>query len=97
MVSTALAPSKKLTETLKAAHGGYQASALLHTAQKHFSTTLRDREQPHSFSMHITFLRPVKAGKAQLVFKDLSLGPGISTIQVNLIQAGKERVAAFVS
>lgn len=85
-----------LTQRLVAAHGGYQASMIASTAQQHFSTILKDRDQPHSFNMHITFLRPMTAGKTELKVKDSRLGSGVSIIQVTLSQRGKERVAAFV-
>ena len=69
---------------------------IANTAQQHFNTTLKDRHQPHSFNMHITFLRPVTAGKTVLEVKDSRLGPGVSITQVTLSQGGKERVSAFV-
>lgn len=97
IVSIAVIWPGSLAEPLIAAHGGYQATMIAHTAQKHFSTTLKHRGQPHSFNMHIMFLRPVIAGKAELEVKDLKLGPGVSTIQVIITQGGKERVAAYVS
>ena len=96
-VSTNIIWSVILTNSLIAPHGGYQVSAIATTAQKHFDTTLTKYKQPHSFNIHVIFLRPMVAGKAQLEVKDLKLGPGVSTIHVNIIQGGKDRVAAYVS
>ena len=70
---------------------------IAHTAQQHFNTTLKALSQPHSFNMHLTFLRPVTAGKTELEVKDSRLGSGVSITQITLSQGGKERVAAFVS
>lgn len=67
------------------------------TVQHHFSTTLKKYDQPHSFNMHIVFLRPVTAGKAEIVVKDSRVGSGVSTTQVTLSQKAKELVVAYVS
>ena len=96
-VSITIIEPDTLTECFIVAHGGFQASMIAHTVQQHFNTTLKDYDQPHSFNMHIMFLRPVTAGKAELEVKDSKLGPGVSTTHVTLSQGGKERVAAYVS
>lgn len=69
---------------------------IANTVQQHFNTTLKDRNQPHSFNMHVMFLRPVTAGKTEMKVEDSRLGSGVSITQVTLSQGGKERVAAFV-
>jgi len=96
-VSIAVVGPDTLTDCFIAAHGGFQASMIAHTTQHHFNTTLKGYDQPHSFNMHIMFLRPVTAGKAELEVKDSKLGAGFSTAYVTLSQGGKERVAAYVS
>ena len=70
---------------------------IVHTAEQHFNTTLKNCNQPRSFNMHIMFLRPVLSGKAELEVRDSKLGSGVSVIHVTLSQEGKERVAAYVS
>ena len=67
------------------------------TVQLHFRTTLKGYDQPHTFNMHIVFLRPVTVGKAELAIKDTKLGSGVSTTHVTLSQEGKELVVAYVS
>ena len=73
-------------------------SSLIHrVAQQHFQTTLRRCNQPHTFTLHIVFLRPVTAGDVDLKVQDTKLGSEISTIHVVLVQGGKEKMAAYAS
>ena len=65
--------------------------------QYHFRTTLKGYDQPHTFNMHIIFLRPVTVGKAELAVKVTKSGSGVSTTHVTLSQEGKEMVLAYVS
>ena len=67
------------------------------TVQHHFRTTLKGYDQPHTFNMHIIFLRPITVGKAELAVTDTKLGSSVSTTHVKLSQEGKESVVAFVS
>ena len=96
IVSSTALRQDPLTQRFIAAHGGFQASMIANTAQQHFNTTLKDRNQPHCFNMHIMFLRPVTAGKTELEMKDSKLASGVSVTQVSLSQGGKERVTAYV-
>ena len=96
IVSSTVIWPDTLTQWFTAAHGGFQVSMVANAAQQHFNTTLKDRGQPHTFNMHVTFLRPVAAGKTELKMKDSRLGSGVSITQVTLSQEGKERVGAFV-
>ena len=79
------------------AHGGFLASLIFRTVQKHFDSTLKKYDQPHVYNLHINFVRPETAGNASLKVQDVKPGPSISVTHVTLEQNGKERVVAYAS
>lgn len=78
-----------------AVHGGLLASTVLDAVRQHFHTTLQRYEQPHTFSLHLVFLRPAVAGQAILEIRDTKPGKGTSTIHISLSQNGKECVVGY--
>lgn len=65
--------------------------------QQHIQITLRKHYQPHTFTLHIVFLRIVTAGDIDLKMQDIKLGSEISTTHVTLVQEEKEKVVAYAS
>lgn len=76
-------------------HGGLLASVVLDAVRQHFSTTLKSHNQPHTFSLHLVFLRPAVAGKAILEIKGTKPGASTSTTHVSLSQNGKDCVVGY--
>ena len=59
------------------------------TVRHQFCAILKGYDPPHTFNMHIVFLRPVTVGKAELAVKDTKLGSGVSTTHVALNQRAR--------
>lgn len=76
-------------------HGGLLASAVLDAVRQHFSTTLKRYDQPHTFDLHLMFLRPAAAGTASLEIKDTKPGASTSTTHIRLSQNGKDCVVGY--
>ena len=51
---------------------------------------------PHTFHVHVIFLRPATLSKSELAVEDTKLGISISTTRVPLSQESKEMVVACV-
>ncbi|KAL8806551.1 MAG: hypothetical protein Q9200_004998 [Gallowayella weberi] len=67
-------------------HGGFVTSCFLSATALHFSTTLADLHQPHTITLHLTFLRRTIVGPARLTIRDVKLGRRTSTIHLSLTQ-----------
>ncbi|USW57954.1 Putative acyl-CoA thioesterase, double hotdog domain-containing protein [Septoria linicola] len=70
-------------------HGGYKA------VKKHFETTLRKQDQPHTLALHLDFLRRTSTGPAKFVIHDVKLGRQTSVVHVSLSQDGREEVVGY--
>lgn len=80
-----------------AAHGGFLVSLILSALQRHFSSTLCSYNQPHTFDLHLMFLRSTTAGQVEVTIKHVKLGHKISTVHVALSQDGEARVVGHAS
>jgi acyl-coenzyme A thioesterase PaaI-like protein len=60
--------------------------------KKHFDTTLRKQDQPHTLALHLDFLRRTQTGPAKFVVKDVKLGRQTSVVHVTLTQGKREEV-----
>ncbi|KAI1480027.1 thioesterase-like superfamily-domain-containing protein [Daldinia eschscholtzii] len=78
-------------------HGGVVTSTFLRVATTHFSTTLKEQNQPHTISLHLEFLRRTQEGPATLVVRDVKLGRQTSTIHVALSQDDREEVVGYLT
>ncbi|KAL8808366.1 MAG: hypothetical protein Q9182_000186 [Xanthomendoza sp. 2 TL-2023] len=67
-------------------HGGFVTSCFLSATALHFSTTLAALHQPHTITLHLTFLRRTIVGPARLTIRDVKLGRRTSTIHLSLTQ-----------
>ncbi|CAL8576990.1 hypothetical protein XPA_002848 [Xanthoria parietina] len=67
-------------------HGGFIASCFLSAAALHFTTTHAARNQPHTITLHLSFLRRTSIGPARFTVRDLKLGRRTSTIHLALTQ-----------
>lgn len=65
-------------------------------ASMHFSQTLKQQNQPHTLTMHLSFLRRTEVGPAVFSVRDAKLGRGTSTLHVTLSQNGREEVVAYI-
>ena len=81
----------------EAAHGGFLSSLIHQVVQQHFQTTLHRDNQPHTFNLHVFFLRSVTAGDVTLKVQDTKPGSEISITHVTLTQGGKDKVVAYAS
>ncbi|KAL8709845.1 MAG: hypothetical protein Q9220_005461 [cf. Caloplaca sp. 1 TL-2023] len=79
------------------AYGGSLVSMIMSATQLHFATTLSRQKQPHTFDLHLVFLRPATNGKVALEIEDVKLGAGVSTIRITLSQRGKACLTGHVS
>ncbi|PVH95527.1 hypothetical protein DM02DRAFT_571133 [Periconia macrospinosa] len=72
--------------------GGCAAAILYTAAEKHFSTTIANLQQPDVLTLHIEFFRPCTTVSSTVKVTDLKLGKGSSFIQLDLFQTqnGKE-------
>jgi len=78
-------------------HGGFITSCFLQVASTHFSGTLSERDQPHTISLHLEFVRRTETGPAAFTVKDVKLGRMTSTIHITLSQDGREEVLGYIS
>jgi len=78
-------------------HGGYVTSTFQQVVRKHFDTTLRQQNQPHTITLHLDFLRRTQTGPARFAVKDVKLGRQTSVVHVTLSQAGREEVVGYVT
>jgi hypothetical protein len=78
-------------------HGGYVTSCFQQVVRKHFDTTLKRQNQPHTIALHLDFLRRTQVGKAIFKVKDVKLGRQTSIIHVNLIQDDREEVVGYIT
>ena len=78
-------------------HGGYVTSCFLQVANKHFRTTLKKQNQPHTLTLHLEFPRRTEVGPATFIVKDVKLGRQTSTIHISLIQHGREEAVAYLN
>ncbi|KAI4258339.1 MAG: hypothetical protein LQ352_001277 [Teloschistes flavicans] len=67
-------------------HGGFVTSCFLSATALHFSTTHASLNQPHTITLHLTFLRRNAVGRARFSFRDMKLGRRTSTVHVALTQ-----------
>ncbi|KAL9605118.1 MAG: hypothetical protein Q9219_000052 [cf. Caloplaca sp. 3 TL-2023] len=67
-------------------HGGFVTSCFLSATALHFSTTHAARNQPHTITIHLTFLRRNSVGPARFSIRDVKLGRRTSTVHVSLTQ-----------
>ncbi|KAL8674678.1 MAG: hypothetical protein Q9168_000910 [Polycauliona sp. 1 TL-2023] len=67
-------------------HGGLVTSCFLSAVALHFSTTHAARSQPHTITLHLSFLRRTSVGPATFTIRDVKLGRRTSTVQMALTQ-----------
>ncbi|KAL8773130.1 MAG: hypothetical protein Q9209_001806 [Squamulea sp. 1 TL-2023] len=67
-------------------HGGFVTSCFLSATSLHFSTTHAARNQPHTITLQLTFLRRTSIGPALFTIRDVKLGRRTSTVHVSLTQ-----------
>ncbi|MCJ1251486.1 hypothetical protein MMC30_008720 [Trapelia coarctata] len=79
-------------------HGGYVTSTILSVASLHFRTTLSSQNQPHTLTLHLTFLRRTSTGRATFKVKDVKLGRQTSTIHITLTQGdSRDKVVGYIT
>lgn len=78
-------------------HGGYVTACIMKAVRKHFDTTLRSRDQPHTIALHLDFLRRTNNGPAIFKIKDVKLGRQASVVHVMLYQNGSEEVVGYLT
>ena len=78
-------------------HGGYVTSCFLAVARKHFDTTLRKQDQPHTITLHLDFLRRTQTGLGTFTVKNVKLGRQTSIIHVTLHQDDREEVVGYIT
>lgn len=78
-------------------HGGYVTSVFQTVVRKHFDTTLRKQNQPHTLALHLDFLRRTQTGPATFVVKDVKLGRQTSIVHVTLSQDDREEVVGYIT
>ncbi|GAB7366333.1 hypothetical protein MBLNU230_g8133t1 [Neophaeotheca triangularis] len=76
-------------------HGGYVTASFQQVVRKHFSTTLRKQDQPHTIALHLDFLRRTETGPATFKIKDVKLGRQTSIVHVTLTQNSREEVVGY--
>ncbi|KAL9576461.1 MAG: hypothetical protein Q9212_007077 [Teloschistes hypoglaucus] len=77
-------------ETETVPHGGFVTSCFLSATALHFSTIHASLNQPHTITLHLTFLRRNAVGQARFSFRDMKLGRRTSTVHVALTQGDDE-------
>ena len=77
-------------------HGGFVTSCFQQVATLHFKTTLARQDQPHTMSMHLSFLRRTEVGPAVFKVLDVKLGARTSIVHITLSQQDREEVVAYV-
>ena len=78
-------------------HGGFLVSVLLSAIKHHFASTLWSYKQPHTFDLHLIFLRSATAGQVQVTIKHVNLGKKASTVHVVIGQDSEARVVGHAS
>ncbi|KAL8658473.1 MAG: hypothetical protein Q9226_000967 [Calogaya cf. arnoldii] len=73
-------------------HGGFVTSCFLSAVALHFSTTHAARNQPHTITLHLSFLRRTSIGQALFTIRDVKLGRRTSTVHVSLTQHDDEPI-----
>ena len=76
-------------------HGGYVTAIFQQVVRKHFDTTLRKQDQPHTMTAHLDFLRRTQLGSATFTVKDVKLGRQTSVVHVTLTQDDREEVVGY--
>ena len=76
-------------------HGGYVTACFQSVVRKHYDTTLRRQNQPHTITLHLDFLRRTQTGLATFKVKDVKLGRQATTVHVSLSQDGREEVVGY--
>ncbi|KAL9598473.1 MAG: hypothetical protein Q9179_003896 [Wetmoreana sp. 5 TL-2023] len=78
-------------------HGGFVTSCFLSATALHFSSTHASLNQPHTITLHLTFLRRTSVGPARFSIGDVKLGRRTSTVHVSLIQDNVECVVGYLT
>lgn len=66
--------------------GGYVTSCILRVASIHFRTTLARCNQPHTISLHLSFLRRSAVGRAIFTVSACKIGRTFSVVQISVAQ-----------
>ncbi|KAI4198592.1 MAG: hypothetical protein LQ350_005183 [Teloschistes chrysophthalmus] len=85
-----------VVESKTVPHGGFVTSCFLSATALHFSTTHASLNQPHTITLHLTFLRRNAVGQARFSFRDMKLGRRTSTVHVALTQGDEENAEPCV-
>lgn len=75
-------------------HGGYVTSCILRVASIHFRTTLAACNQPHTISLHLSFLRRSAVGRATFTVSACKIGRTTSVVHISVTQSGIPAPAA---
>ena len=67
-------------------HGGYVTSCILRVASIHFRTTLAACNQPHTISLHLSFLRRSAVGRATFTVSTCKIGRTTSVVHISVSQ-----------
>ena len=78
-------------------HGGYVTACFQQVVSKHFRTTLKKLNQPHTITLHLDFLRRTEVGPARFVVKDIKTGRQTSIVHVTLSQGDREEVVGYIT
>ncbi|KAK1807888.1 Aminopeptidase 2 mitochondrial [Friedmanniomyces endolithicus] len=78
-------------------HGGFVTACFQQVVRKHFDTTLRKQNQPHTITLHLDFLRRTEIGPATFTVKDVKLGRQTSVIHITLRQDDREEVVGYIT
>ena len=78
-------------------HGGYVTACFMCVVRKHFDTTVRKQNQPHTMTLHLDFLRRTQIGPGTFKVKDVKLGRQTTIVHVALIQDGREEVVGYIT
>lgn len=76
-------------------HGGYVTACIQTVVRKHYSTTLKNQNQPHTIAFHLDFLRRTQTGLATFKLQDIKLGRQTSIVHVSLSQDDREEVVGY--
>ncbi|KAK4560956.1 hypothetical protein LTR86_004911 [Recurvomyces mirabilis] len=78
-------------------HGGYVTACIQSVIRKHFSTTLKKQNQPHTITLHLDFLRRTELGPTHFKVKDIKLGRQTSVVHITLSQGDREEVVGYIT
>jgi hypothetical protein len=78
-------------------HGGYVTACIQSVVRKHFDTTLRKQNQPHTITLHLDFLRRTEVGPVDFVIKDIKLGRQASVIHITVSQGDREEIVGYIT